>query len=243
MPYTALKDEARQILAAWQELDPKPEYDAPDDLAGVIDHTLLKPQATDDDVARICDEALRHRFASVCVNPVHVHFCAHQLAETEIPVASVIGFPLGATTTKAKTAETRDALTNGAEEFDMVLNVGRLKSGEYAFIQDDIAAVVSAAGKEGLVKVILETCLLAPSEIVLASLLTMEAGAHYVKTSTGFSSGGATLEDVGLMRYTVGDALGVKASGGIGDRDTALAMCKAGATRLGASAGVRIISG
>lgn len=242
MEYSHLREEAENILKAWQGLSPKPVHDLPDDIAAVIDHTLLKPDADESAVKKLCAEARQYKFASVCVNPVHVEFCVKQLAETEIPVCTVIGFPLGSNTIKIKAAEAREAVAKGAEEVDMVLNVGMLKSNELAFVQDDVAAVVSAAGKTALVKVILETCLLDPPEIALASLLCMEAGAHYIKTSTGFSSGGATAADVSLMRYVAGELMGVKASGGIKDRQIAREMLAAGATRLGASAGIAIIS-
>jgi deoxyribose-phosphate aldolase len=243
MEFTELKSEAQVILETWQNLDKKPVYAQPEDLAAVIDHTLLKPDADNDAVLQLCREAREHKFASVCVNPIHVPACCENLAGSDIPVCTVIGFPLGATTSKAKAAEAREAVASGAEELDMVLNVGKLKSDELAVVMDDVAAVVSTSKDDVLVKVILETCLLEPLEIVLASLICMEAGAHYVKTSTGFSSGGATSEAVGLMRFAVGDVMGVKASGGIRTRLDAENMLMAGATRLGASAGIAIVRG
>lgn len=242
MEFSELRNEARQILDTWSELTQKPVFEPSKNLASVIDHTLLKPDAEDSAVLQLCREAAEHGFACVCVNPVHVASCAAELEHSGVPVATVIGFPLGATTPRSKAAEAREAISNGAEELDMVLNVGKLKSGELAHVLDDVAAVV-ASGKEILVKVILETSLLNPEEIVLASLICMEAGAHYVKTSTGFSSGGASAENISLMRYAVGDVMGVKASGGIKNRQDAMTMLKAGATRLGASAGISIIQG
>lgn len=207
-----------------------------------IDHTLLKPEATSAMIDKLCDEAKQHDFASVCVNPFWVKRAAERLAGSQVAVCTVIGFPLGANTPEVKAAETRDAIANGAAEIDMVLNVGALKSGDQESVKRDIAAVVNAAGGV-LVKVILETGLLTDEEKVVACKLCVEAGANFVKTSTGFGPGGATVEDVALMRKTVGPAIGVKASGGVRDRSTALAMIKAGATRIGASAGIAIVSG
>ncbi|NGQ94136.1 deoxyribose-phosphate aldolase [Brevibacillus sp. SYP-B805] len=207
-----------------------------------IDHTLLKPEATAAMIDKLCDEAKQYDFASVCVNPFWVKRAADRLAGSDVKVCTVIGFPLGANTPEVKAAETRDAIANGASEIDMVLNVGALKSGDLETVKRDIAAVVNAAGGV-LVKVILETGLLTDEEKVTACKLCVEAGAHYVKTSTGFGPGGATVEDVALMRKTVGPDIGVKASGGVRDRATALAMIEAGATRIGASAGIAIVSG
>ncbi|GAA4706133.1 deoxyribose-phosphate aldolase [Brevibacillus fulvus] len=212
------------------------------DLNKYIDHTLLKPEATKAMIEQLCKEAKEYQFASVCVNPAWVKLCAQLLADSQVKVCTVIGFPLGATTTAAKAAETRDAIANGADEIDMVLNVGALKSGERDVVEQDIAAVVAAADGR-LVKVILETGLLTDEEKVLACQLSVKAGAHFVKTSTGFGPGGATVEDIALMRKTVGPTIGVKASGGVRNREAALAMVEAGATRIGASAGIAIVSG
>jgi deoxyribose-phosphate aldolase len=207
-----------------------------------IDHTLLKPEATADMIDKLCAEAKQYDFASVCVNPVWVKRCAELLNGTDVKVCTVIGFPLGANTPAVKAAETRDAIANGATEVDMVLNIGALKSGDLELVKQDIAAVKQAAG-DVLVKVILETGLLTDEEKVTACKLCVEAGADYVKTSTGFGPGGATVEDVALMRKTVGPDIGVKASGGVRDRATALAMIEAGASRIGASAGIAIVTG
>jgi deoxyribose-phosphate aldolase len=212
-------------------------------VAGLIDHTLLKPEATEADVRKLCDEARQHEFASVCVNPGWVGLAAELLAGSPVRVCTVIGFPLGATTPTAKAVETRDAIANGATEIDMVINVGALKSGDDELVRRDIEGVVNAARGKAIVKVIIETALLSREEKVKACLLTKMAGADFVKTSTGFASGGATVEDIALMRETVGPDMGVKASGGIKDRATADAMVAAGATRIGASASVAIATG
>lgn len=206
-------------------------------LASYIDHTNLKPTATPDDIRRLCAEGNEYRFASVCVNGGYVRLAA---SLSEIPVAAVVGFPLGAMSTPAKSAETRQAVLDGATEIDMVINVGLAKAGEWRQVQDDIRAVVEAA-QGAVVKVIIETALLTDEEKRLACQAAVAAEAHFVKTSTGFSSGGATAEDVKLMRAVVGDGLGVKASGGIRDLAAALQMIAAGANRLGVSAGVQII--
>ncbi len=213
------------------------------ELGGLIDHTLLKPDATEKDIRKLCDEARQHEFASVCVNPGWVGLAAELLKGTRVKVCTVVGFPLGATTPTAKAIETRDAIANGATEIDMVINVGALKSGNDELVRRDIEAVVDAARGKAIVKVILETALLTREEKVKACLLCKMAGADFVKTSTGFSTGGATTEDIALMRETVGPGMGVKASGGIRDRDTAEAMVAAGATRIGASASVAIATG
>ncbi|MCK4259076.1 MAG: deoxyribose-phosphate aldolase [Halanaerobiales bacterium] len=209
----------------------------------MIDHTLLKPNATEDDVIKLCDEAAKYKFASVCVNPSYVALASKRLRGSGVKVCTVIGFPLGATTSTTKAMETRDAIANGATEIDMVINVGALKSGNNAQVKKDIEAVVGAACGQGLVKVILETSLLTDEEKVRACLLSKYAGADFVKTATGFGPGGATLEDISLMRKTVGKEMGVKASGGIRDLETAQAMIAAGATRIGASASVAIVKG
>ncbi|MBI5487591.1 MAG: deoxyribose-phosphate aldolase [Deltaproteobacteria bacterium] len=213
------------------------------DLARFIDHTLLKPDATEAEVRKLCEEARKHTFASVCINPSWVALCAKLLAGSPVKVCTVIGFPLGATTPTAKAVETRDAIANGAAEIDMVINVGALKSGDDDLVCRDIEGVVQAARGAAIVKVILETALLTREEKIKACLLAKRAGADFVKTSTGFSSGGATVEDIALMRETVGPAMGVKASGGIRDTATAAAMVAAGATRIGASASVAIVTG
>jgi deoxyribose-phosphate aldolase len=212
-------------------------------MAALIDHTLLKADATESDIRKLCAEARQHVFASVCVNPAWVGLAAKLLDGSPVKVCTVIGFPLGATTATAKAVETRDAIANGAREIDMVINVGALKSGDDDRVRRDIAAVVEAARGTAIVKVILETALLSREEKVKACLLAKMAGADFVKTSTGFSTGGATVEDIALMRQTVGPDMGVKASGGIRDRATADAMVAAGATRIGASASVAIATG
>jgi deoxyribose-phosphate aldolase len=210
-------------------------------MAALIDHTLLKPEATPDDVVQLCQEAVDYGFASVCVNSGYVPLCVSLLQETEVPVCSVVGFPLGASLMEAKAAETRLAVEEGAGEIDMVLAIGRLKAGEDDFVRKDIRAVVEAANG-ALVKVIIETALLTDEEKVRACRLAVEAGAHFVKTSTGFSKAGATVEDVTLMRKVVGPEIGVKAAGGIRDFPTAQAMVAAGANRIGASSSVRIVT-
>jgi len=211
------------------------------DLARMIDHTLLKPDATRDEIEKLCQEALTYQFASVCVNPHWVPLAAQLLKGSPVKVCTVIGFPLGATSTAAKAFEAADAIAHGAQEVDMVLNIGALKSGDLDTVQQDIAAVVEAARGKTLVKVILETGLLTRDEKITACRLAKAAGADFVKTSTGFGHGGATVEDVALMRETVGPEMGVKASGGVRDAATARAMIQAGANRIGASAGVSIV--
>ncbi|WP_163654334.1 deoxyribose-phosphate aldolase [Listeria sp. PSOL-1] len=211
-------------------------------LAKLIDHTALKPETTREQILTLIKEAKEYHFCSVCINPTWVALASKELAGTDVEVCTVIGFPLGANTSTVKAFETKDAISNGATEIDMVINVGALKAGDYPFVEEDIRAVVKAA--EGtLVKVIIETCLLTDEEKVIACELAVKAGAHFVKTSTGFSSGGATTEDIALMRKTVGPDIGVKASGGIRSKEDVLKMVDAGATRIGASAGVAIISG
>lgn len=210
-------------------------------IARMIDHTLLKPDATEEQITQLCREAATYCFASVCVNPIWVELCAKLLRRSGVKVCTVIGFPLGATTTSAKAYETRDTIGKGAGEVDMVINVGLIKSRQYSRVREDIRAVVRATRPNLLVKVILETCLLTDEEKVRACELSVEAGADFVKTSTGFSTGGATVEDIALMRRTVGPEIGIKASGGVRSFEDAEAMVKAGATRLGASAGLKII--
>ena len=213
------------------------------ELAKYIDHTQLKPDTTKEKIKQIVDEAREYKFASVCVNPHWVSYCFDQLKDTSVKVCTVIGFPLGATSTESKVFETKQAIQDGATEVDMVINVGELKSGNDQFVKDDIQAVVNAAREGALTKVIIETSLLTNDEKVRACQLAKEAGADFVKTSTGFSGGGATLDDVKLMRETVGPDMGVKASGGVRDLETTNAMIEAGATRIGASAGIDIING
>ncbi len=218
--------------------------DVPMDLAKYIDHTLLKPEASAEDIDKLCSEAREYSFASVCINPTWVKRAADSLRGTEVVTCTVIGFPLGANTTAIKSMEARRALRDGAREIDMVLNVGALKSGEYDLVRDDIAKVAEAAHEVGgLCKVILETALLTDEEKVVASSLAKEAKADFVKTSTGFGSGGATVYDVALMRETVGPDMGVKASGGVRTLEDVEDMIAAGASRIGASAGVQIVSG
>jgi deoxyribose-phosphate aldolase len=211
-------------------------------LARMIDHTLLKPDATADMIAQLCYEARKYHFASVCVNPSFVKLCAQLLKDTDVKVCTVIGFPLGATSTEVKVFETKDALEKGATEIDMVINIGALKAGDHEYVANDIRQVVTVAhAADALIKVIIETALLTDEEKIVACLLAKEAGADFVKTSTGFSSGGANVHDVALMRRAVGPDLGVKASGGIHTHEDAEQLVAAGATRLGASAGIKII--
>ena len=218
--------------------------DVPMDLAKYIDHTLLKPEATAEQIDELCAEAREYHFASVCINPTWVKRSADNLRGTNVVTCTVIGFPLGATTTAIKAMEARRALRDGAREVDMVLNVGALKSGAYDQVREDIAKVAEAAHEVGgLCKVILETALLTDEEKVIASSLAKEAKADFVKTSTGFGSGGATVYDVALMRETVGPDMGVKASGGVRTLEDVEDMIAAGASRIGASAGVQIVSG
>ena len=205
-----------------------------------IDHTVLAQDADEKKIDKLIAEAKEHDFASVCVNTCWTKKCAEALKDTDVNVCVVVGFPLGAMDTKSKAFETKTAVEDGADEVDMVINVGWLKSGRYDDVENDIRAVKEACGDKHL-KVIIECCLLTDEEKVIACQLSEKAGADYVKTSTGFSKGGATVEDVALMRKTVGDRLGVKAAGGIRDGKTAIAMINAGASRLGCSAGIKII--
>ncbi|MGO0059477.1 deoxyribose-phosphate aldolase [Brevibacillus fluminis] len=210
-------------------------------LASYIDHTVLKPETTKEQIIKLCAEAREHGFFSVCINPVFVELAHSLLKDSGVKVCTVVGFPLGANATAIKVAETRQAVREGAEEIDMVINIGALKAGDAQQVEDDIRAVVEAAeGK--LVKVIIEACLLTREEKILACQLSEKAGAQFVKTSTGFSTGGATVDDVALMKETVGDRLEVKASGGIRDLATAQQMIAAGATRIGSSNGVVIVN-
>lgn len=213
-------------------------------LAKYIDHTLLKPDATQQEIAQLCFEARKYGFASVCVNPTWVSLCAELLKGSSVKVCTVIGFPLGATSSESKAFETETAIRQGATEIDMVINIGALKARDLETVARDIRGVVNVAHGHGiLVKVIIETALLTDEEKTIASLIAKEAGADYVKTSTGFAGGGATVHDIELMRKTVGPQMGVKASGGVRTFEDAASMIKAGATRIGASAGVKIIQG
>jgi len=212
------------------------------ELARRIDHTLLKPEATARDIERLCAEAREHHFCSVCVNGSRVELARHFLEDSEVKVACTIGFPLGAMSADAKRYETEAAIDDGAQEIDVVLNVGRLKDGDAGYVLRELRDLAEAAD-ERPVKVILETCLLTREEKICACQLVVESGAKFVKTSTGFNQGGATLEDVRLLRETVGPRFGVKAAGGIRDVQTALALVEAGATRLGTSSGVAIVKG
>ncbi|HFI0149652.1 TPA: deoxyribose-phosphate aldolase [Streptococcus suis] len=207
-----------------------------------IDHTVLKPETTQEQVEKVLAEAKEYDFASVCINPTWVAFAAEGLKDSDVKVCTVIGFPLGANTPVVKAFETKDAIANGADEIDMVINIGALKDKRYDLVLEDIKAVVEASGDK-LVKVIIETCLLTDEEKVKACELSKEAGADFVKTSTGFSTGGATVADVALMRKTVGQDLGVKASGGARSYEDAIAFIEAGASRIGASSGVAIMKG
>ncbi|MHA2224235.1 MAG: deoxyribose-phosphate aldolase [Candidatus Hodarchaeales archaeon] len=212
-------------------------------IAKYIDHTILKADATEEEIRKLCEEAASYEFASVCVNPSNVAKATEFLSNSSVKVCTVIGFPLGATTSTVKAIETRDAIANGAEEVDMVINVGALKSGNDDLVKKDIEAVVEAADGKAVVKVILETALLTKEQIIKGSLLAKIGGADFVKTSTGFSTAGALVEDIRLMRKTVGPEMGIKAAGGIRTHDTAEEMIKAGATRIGASASVTIVKG
>ncbi|MBU5595230.1 deoxyribose-phosphate aldolase [Amphibacillus sp. MSJ-3] len=212
-------------------------------LAEMIDHTALKADTTKKEIIKLCQEAIEYNFSSVCVNPTWVKLASQELANTDVDVCTVIGFPLGASTSETKVFETEDAIKNGATEIDMVINIGALKDHDDHLVEADIKAVVEAAREKALVKVIIETCLLTDEEKVRACQLAVAAGADFVKTSTGFSTGGATIEDIALMRKTVGPNIGVKASGGVRDQAMAKAVVEAGATRIGASSGIAIVKG
>ncbi len=213
-------------------------------IARMIDHTLLRPDATPDDISKLCEEAKKYSFASVCINPCYVPMCRKLLSNSDVKVCTVIGFPLGASTTEVKRMEALQAIENGAQEIDMVMNIGMLKQGNYDYVFEDINRVVlSAKGHKVVCKVILETSLLTDEEKVKACLICKNAKADFVKTSTGFSKGGATVGDIALMRYVVGSAVGVKASGGIRTKEDAEAMIESGADRIGASASVKIVLG
>jgi deoxyribose-phosphate aldolase len=239
-------DRAGQVVSAGADRLSSTLGGIPQDssLAGMIDHTLLKPDATPDQIAQLCFEARKHNFASVCINPAWVELCASLLKGSPVKVCTVIGFPLGATPPEVKAFETENAINHGATEIDMVINIGALKARDLELVAKDIRGVVVASHARGaLVKVIIEAALLTDEEKVLASLISKEAGADYVKTSTGFASGGATVHDVALMRRVVGPGIGVKAAGGVRTYEDAEKMIQAGATRIGASAGVKIIQG
>ena len=211
------------------------------DYAKMIDHTLLKPEASREQVKKLCREAAEYGFHSVCVNSCYVSFCADLLKDSDVKVCTVIGFPLGAMSSAGNAAEAAAAVKDGADELDMVINVGMIKSGDWEYVRRDIEEVVKAAGSRALVKVILETCLLTDDEKRIACRVCREAGAAYVKTSTGFSTGGATAADVRLMREEAGDSMGVKASGGIRSLKDAEEMAAAGADRIGTSSGIAIV--
>ncbi|PWH15466.1 MAG: deoxyribose-phosphate aldolase [Ardenticatenia bacterium] len=214
------------------------------ELARYIDHTLLKPDATYAQISQLCEEARQYGFVTVCVNPVHVRLCAQLLRGSGVGICSVVGFPLGATPTNVKCYETQQAISDGATEIDMVINIGALKSKDYDSVREDIAAVVRTCHNHGAIcKVIIEAALLTDDEKIKACQLAKEAGADYVKTSTGFGPGGATLHDVMLMRQAVGPDMGIKAAGGIRTYQDTVAMIKAGATRIGASASLKIMEG
>ncbi|MEC1476744.1 deoxyribose-phosphate aldolase [Bacillus haynesii] len=212
-------------------------------IARMIDHTVLKPDTVKSEIEALCKEAQEYGFASVCVNPCWVKLCAELLKDSEVKVCTVIGFPLGAASPETKAFETKQAIADGAGEVDMVINIGALKDRDTGTVEHDIRAVTDAADGKALVKVIIETSLLTDEEKRLACELAVKAGADFVKTSTGFSGGGATVQDIKLMRDAVGPDIGVKASGGVRDKESALAMIEAGATRIGASAGVSIVKG
>ncbi|OAB40480.1 deoxyribose-phosphate aldolase [Paenibacillus antarcticus] len=212
-------------------------------LARLIDHTLLRADATKNEITKLTEEAKQYEFASVCVNPTWVAYAAEQLANTNVKVCTVIGFPLGASTSATKAFEARNAIENGATEVDMVINIGALKDGNHDIVEQDIKAVVDAAAGKALVKVIIETCILTDEEKIVACQLAVKAGTDFVKTSTGFSTGGATAEDVALMRQTVGEHIGVKASGGVRKLEDMEKLIAAGASRIGASSGVTIMEG
>jgi deoxyribose-phosphate aldolase len=233
-----------KTITLTKDLIMSPSELTPAQLAKTIDHTLLKPEATPSQVEKLCLEAKQNHFAAVCVNSSNVPQCVDLLKGTDVKVCSVVGFPLGANLSSVKAFEAEQAIAAGATEIDMVLNIGALKAGNHKLVLDDIKAVVNAShAQKVIVKVIFETCLLTDEEKVKACQLSKEAGADFVKTSTGFNTAGATLEDVALMRKTVGPEMGVKAAGGVRTREDVLAMIKAGATRIGTSGGVKIMEG
>ncbi|WP_331478057.1 deoxyribose-phosphate aldolase [Terrisporobacter hibernicus] len=213
------------------------------DIANMIDHTVLKAFSSKEDVIKVCKEAKEHGFFSVCINPTHIELAKQELEGSNVKVCTVIGFPLGANTSEVKAFETKDSISKGAHEVDMVINIGALKDKNYDLVYKDIKAVVDAANKEALVKVIIETCYLTDEEKKIACELSVKAGADYVKTSTGFGTGGSTPEDIKLMRDVVGPNVGVKASGGVRTTDDAIKVIDAGASRIGASASISIATG
>lgn len=215
----------------------------PEQIAGMIDHTVLSAMSSESEVIRICTEAKEYHFATVCVNPYWVPVAVRELKGSKVGITTVIGFPLGASRTEIKAAEAADAITAGATEIDMVLNVGALKSGHIEAVKRDIEEVVNTCKGKAKVKVIIETCYLSDDEKVQASLLCKEAGADFVKTSTGFGTGGATAQDIALIRQTVGPTMGIKASGGVRDLEGARNLIEAGATRLGCSSSIAIVTG
>ena len=212
-------------------------------IANMIDHTVLKATTTKEDVIKVCKEAKEHNFFSVCINPTHIELAKKELEGSDVKVCTVIGFPLGANTPEVKAFETKDAIAKGADEVDMVINIGALKDKNYDLLERDIKAVVDAANKEALVKVIIETCYLTDEEKKIACEIAVKAGTDYVKTSIGFGTGGSTPEDIKLMRDTVGPEIGVKASGGVRCKADAEAVINAGASRIGASASIAIVNG
>jgi deoxyribose-phosphate aldolase len=223
-------------------MNKKKLINSPADIAPYIDHTLLKPNATKDQIKKICEEAIRYGFFSVCINPFWVAYCAKKLKESGVKVCTVIGFPLGATDSRTKAYETRNAIENGAEEIDMVINIGALKSGDLKTVESDLRAVIMVCRNTITAKAIIETCLLTDEEKIIVSQLVKKVGYNFVKTSTGFSTAGATAHDVALIRKAVGPKMGIKAAGGIHSFEEALLMIKSGATRLGCSASVKIVS-
>jgi deoxyribose-phosphate aldolase len=218
------------------------EIKTPADVAHYIDHTLLKPDATEDQIKKICEEAVKYSFYSVCVNSSWVEYCTKKLRGTKVKVCAVVGFPLGATDSRTKAYETRNAIENGADEIDMVVNVGALKNGDLKTVEVDLRAVLIACRSTTITKAIIETCLLTDEEKVIVSQLVKKVGYNFVKTSTGFSTTGATAHDVALIRRTIGPKMGIKAAGGIHNFEEALLMIKSGATRLGCSSSVKIVS-
>ncbi|MGE5628537.1 MAG: deoxyribose-phosphate aldolase [Solirubrobacterales bacterium] len=211
-----------------------------EELAKYIDHTILKPEAVESEIINLCREAVEYGFASVCINPYHVKFASEILKDSKVKVCTVIGFPLGANTTEVKVFETMDALKNGADEIDMVINIGKLKEQNYDYVGTEISKIAEVVKGKGILKVIVETCLLSKDEIIKISEIVRDSGADFIKTSTGFSKDGAKVDDIKLMKSILLDTIGIKASGGIRDKETAVAMIEAGATRIGASASVKI---
>jgi deoxyribose-phosphate aldolase len=220
----------------------KIQINTPADLTPYIDHTLLKPDATEAQVKKLCEEAVQYSFYTVCVNPSWVAYCARKLRGTGVKICAVVGFPLGATDSRTKAYETRNAIENGADEIDTVINVGALRNGDLKTVEADLRAVLTACRNTTTTKAIIETCLLSDEEKVIASQLVKKVGYNFVKTSTGFSTAGATAHDIALIRRTVGPKMGIKAAGGIHSFEEALLMIRAGATRLGCSASVKIVS-